>query len=930
MIMHLVVSVWLSFFFFTPAADSPLPAATPPAVQQPQGAGYYGDEEGYWRTPDAPIPPAIRGRLFYDENADASTGSPSCDRGQRDVAVNLYRDVDHSGTYSSTIDTLVGSITTDIIGDYVFESLAAPDDYLVIFDPANPHLPANSLATTPNPLAVSLAISQTRTANLGIRIHNPLPPLSVVLSEIAWMGTTASAALEQAFPDMDPDTANDEWIELLNTTAQTIDLRGWTLRAQDGTPNIILNGFIPPFGRFLLERTADTSAPAATADQIYTGALGNTGEDLRLSDGVTLIDRVDAWYAGNNTTKQTMVRVNPNLPGTNPAAWQNGPVDGNAQNSLADNDGDTYLYSPNPRQAAQSNDCNDQNAAIHPGASELLDFVDNDCNRAIDDGLQLEALNVTAYANQIISATVPISCALPMDNALVTLLDSAQTSLDVSIYGFDRVELRDALIRAHQRGVQVRVMGDDEAYFDSNYQPHYQALESAGIPVLYDMRGANSIEHNKFAVIDGSMVWTGSMNWTNNDTTYNANNSLVIRSPHIAQAYTTEFEEMFQPLTGHNGECKQDNTTHAFNLGGTAVRSYFSPSDQVEDAILAELQAATESIHFAMFFITSNPIGDVLVSKAVTEGLSVSGVLDAVGAASPYSLRTRLCSASIPIKIENFGGKVHHKFAVIDVNGPDPRVITGSYNWTASGAESNDENTLIIHDAALALVYYQAYREMYDALSPGTICGSCSAESGPSACYDGLDNDFDGRTDQDDSDCLSNRCNVLQPLTGAVFSDENSDAVFAPPDFGLANIDVLISRRIDRACEGQTWTPVRTVASALSGYTWPLQPGVYLARADLSDPQVPPRGAVATTGWDVPITIAAGNPSQRDIGLMACPWDLNRDHTITVEDIQSVAARWNTSAGDAGYLLLADVNKNGVVDILDVTVAAQAWATACP
>ena len=301
-----------------------------------------------------------------------------------------------------------------------------------------------------------------------------------------------------------------------------------------------------------------------------------------------------------------------------------------------------------------------------------------------------------------------------------------------------------------------------------------------------------------------------------------------------------------------------------------------------------------------------------------------------VGAASPYALNTRLCAANIPIKIENFGGKVNHKLAVIDVNGPDPRVITGSYNWTASGTDANDENTLIIHDAALAQQYYQAYRQMYDALSAGTICGTCSAESGPSACYDGLDNDFDGRTDQDDSDCLSNRCNVLQSLGGVVFSDENSDAAFAPPDFGLANIDVLISRRIDRACEGQTWTPVRTVASALSGYTWPLQPGVYLARADLSDPQAPPRGAVATTAWDVPITIAAGIPSQRDIGLMACPWDLNRDHTITVEDIQSVAARWNTSAGDAGYLLLADVNKNGVVDILDVTVAAQAWATACP
>lgn len=928
--VHLIVSLWLGFFVFTATADPPLPVATPSVMQAPQNSGIFADEEAYWRLIEAPVPPAIRGRVFYDEDANASAGSPRCDRGQRSVTVNLYRDVDHSGTYSSTIDTLVGSMATDIIGDYAFESLPAPDSYLVIFDPADPQLPANSIATTPNPLAANLALSQTLTADLGVRIHNPHPALSVVMSEIAWMGTTASAALERASPDLDPESFSDEWIELLNTTAQTIDLRGWTLRANDGDPSIVLDGQIPPYGHYLLERTDDNSALAATADQIYTGNLNNNGEDLRLSDGGTLIDRVNAWYAGNNTTKQTMVRVNPALPGTDPAAWQNGVVDGSAQNSLVDSDADTYFFSPNPIQAGQSNDCNDQNMAVHPGAAETLDFVDNDCDGAIDDGLQLEALNVTAYANQVVTATLPISCALPMDNALVALLDGAQTSVDVSIYGFDRIELRDALIRAHQRGVRVRVMGDDEAYFDSNYQPHYQALESAGIPVLYDMRGANSIEHNKFAVIDGETVWTGSMNWTNNDTTYNANNSLVLRSPHLAQAYTTEFEEMFDPLVGHNGSCKLDNTTHTFDLGGTTVRSYFSPSDHVEEAIIAELQAATESIHFAMFFMTSNPIGDILVSKAVTEGLSVSGVLDAVGAANPYALKARLCAASIPVKIENFGGKVHHKFAVIDVNGPDPRVITGSYNWTASGADANDENTLIIHDAALAQAYYQAYRQMYDALSPGTICGTCSAESGPSACYDGLDNDFDGDTDQDDSDCLSNRCNVLQPLSGVVFSDENSDAAFAPPDLALANMDVLLTRRVDRACEGLSWTPVRTVASTLSGYAWLLQPGSYQARADLSDPQTPPRGAVATTAWDTPITINASGPTQRDIGLMACPWDLDRDHQISVEDIQLVAAHWNSTAGNPAYLLLADVNKNGVVDILDITVAAQAWATPCP
>lgn len=142
----------------------------------------------------------------------------------------------------------------------------------------------------------------------------------VVLNEIAWMGTTTDA--------------NDEWIELLNNTGSAIDLTGWTLIAADGTPSIVLAGTIPAGGHFLLERTDDNSVPGVTADQIYTGALGNAGEVLTLRDGGNAIqDSVDAWYAGNNTTKATMQRVDPQVAGTVSTNWTNGPVDGTPMNS---------------------------------------------------------------------------------------------------------------------------------------------------------------------------------------------------------------------------------------------------------------------------------------------------------------------------------------------------------------------------------------------------------------------------------------------------------------------------------------------------------------------------------------------------------------------------------------------------------------------
>ena len=90
----------------------------------------------------------------------------------------------------------------------------------------------------------------------------------MVINEVAWAGTPASHY--------------DEWIELYNTTDQDVDLRGWLLIAGDGTPAVQLDGVIPARGFYLLERTDDSAVANIPADQIYTGALENSGETLYL------------------------------------------------------------------------------------------------------------------------------------------------------------------------------------------------------------------------------------------------------------------------------------------------------------------------------------------------------------------------------------------------------------------------------------------------------------------------------------------------------------------------------------------------------------------------------------------------------------------------------------------------------------------------
>lgn len=137
-------------------------------------------------------------------------------------------------------------------------------------------------------------------------------PLDVVINEISWMGTKVSYS--------------DEWIELYNNKNEIVSLDGWVLKAEDETPKIFLTGEIIAFGFYILERTDDNTLPNISADKIYTGSLENAGEFLKLLDGSgNLIDSIncsDGWFAGDNSSKQTMERKNPKLSGNDPGNWQ--------------------------------------------------------------------------------------------------------------------------------------------------------------------------------------------------------------------------------------------------------------------------------------------------------------------------------------------------------------------------------------------------------------------------------------------------------------------------------------------------------------------------------------------------------------------------------------------------------------------------------
>jgi phosphatidylserine/phosphatidylglycerophosphate/cardiolipin synthase-like enzyme len=122
--------------------------------------------------------------------------------------------------------------------------------------------------------------------------------------------------------------------------------------------------------------------------------------------------------------------------------------------------------------------------------------------------------------------------------ALVDALDGARASVLVQAYSFTSAPIAAALKRAHERGLDVKVILDkgqrSEKYSSATF------LQHAGIPVWIDTKHA--IAHNKVMVIDQRTVVTGSFNFTKAAEERNAENLLIIDSAQMAGLYMANWE----------------------------------------------------------------------------------------------------------------------------------------------------------------------------------------------------------------------------------------------------------------------------------------------------------------------------------------------------------------------------------------------------
>jgi len=316
-------------------------------------------------------------------------------------------------------------------------------------------------------------------------------------------------------------------------------------------------------------------------------------------------------------------------------------------------------------------------------------------------------------------------------------LEEARESLDLAFYDVHlssepAVLLRDTLARLQASGVRVRLAYDDG---DKPQTPRgvdqtgvglitgntHQRVEEFDLPpeIVRAVSGPNQLMHHKYVVRDGALVWTGSLNLSDDSMSRMENIIVVAASRPLAAAFRRDFDRLWD--TG------QVETSRAFVTESVPLQAYGEPAEttisfspgqgrELNDEIAERVGRAQRRIVFCSMLVTSSRILRALVSQVDRAAIEVTGVYDRTqmaGVLDQWRERQDLWwkieaferltegdrlvgKDSEPFRPGHSHNFMHNKTLVVD-----DTVITGSYNLSHA-AQTNAENVLMIESVALA------------------------------------------------------------------------------------------------------------------------------------------------------------------------------------------------------------------------------------
>ena len=388
----------------------------------------------------------------------------------------------------------------------------------------------------------------------------------------------------------------------------------------------------------------------------------------------------------------------------------------------------------------------------------------NNVLRQINDNLKTQEFkqvisdgSINVYFIDFFSVDKPNNkCLTEACISLKNQIDSASKTINFAIYGFNnQPEIYNALKRAKDRGVKIRwVCNYDKS--ENAYYPEVAKLQKL-LPDYKTNKNDKTkqkipgLMHNKFFIFDNNSVYTGSANITATDLSgFNSNYTILIKSKDVAKIFENEFEQMYE---GKFSKQKSPIDKEIIELSSNEkISIFFSPADSIiNNVIINYINNSKKYIYIPTFFITDKKILSALID-AHNRNVEIKIITDATSAASKYTIHKQLRNEGILVKTENFAGKMHSKSLIID----DKYAIIGSMNLTSSGNKRNDENIVIIDSEKIAKYMKSTFIHLWNKIPDKYLKYDPKAESTESigSCFDGIDNDFDGKIDSLDDGCF--------------------------------------------------------------------------------------------------------------------------------------------------------------------------------
>ncbi len=526
--------------------------------------------------------------------------------------------------------------------------------------------------------------------------------------------------------------SNDmEFIEISNLGDQLAVLNGWTLRSTTGALSpynaTITSLMIQPQSSVLLANEADQVA------QFEQGTVVDISVALNR-----------AFYFPN--TGAAIQLLDPSGAQADTLVYGNGPVTLSGWSGIAlvepISNLDNIIY-------LRGNGCGDA----------------PDTNTVTDWHVRWSRLGGSTFCfDTTLSSTGSITPLIAPENGLVDLLawiDGASTSLHVHLYQLQEVHLVQAMIDAHNRGVEVTVVldyGDDwwNQYDMDTQRGMATQLLSAGVDVhWFGDTGENpyAYVHSKVAVRDDQSVWMGSGNWKSSsqpapDQAGNRDWGVLVDDASFAQLVLQHLAFDEDVEKGHITPVSLSDAPNAWSMPSTGAvvgetaTSISGPydatllvcPDNCIDALVQMLDEAEEEVLLSLQYLDldwsygwgENPIVKALedaAERGVRMRLILNGayldediqhVVDQMN--EEWNFTNRYDTAAIVMSSDEQVTKLHNKGAVID----GEHVLVSSINWGDSALVRNREMGVLLSSTAVAEPYITSWWDDWNRLDNTT------------------------------------------------------------------------------------------------------------------------------------------------------------------------------------------------------------------